>query len=255
MKHGNFTGLAEKYSAFRPSYSYSVLNSLVALLGKSIQACHIADIGAGTGIWTRMLSENSPASLVAIEPNDDMRSFGIKDSESTNIVWKSGSAEHTGLADHSVDMVSMASSFHWADFDKACHEFHRILKENGRFVALWNPRLVEANPILQEAEEYLKVLKPDIKRVSSGKSGITETIVDKLYATELFTDVIYVEGRHTVSLDPKTYIGAWRSVNDVQFQLGADRFEQFIVHLNDKIGQHSAIDVTYLTRAWSALKL
>jgi ubiquinone/menaquinone biosynthesis C-methylase UbiE len=49
------------------------------------------------------------------------------------------------LADGSVDLVSMASSFHWADFDTACDEFHRILRSGGVFVALWNPRLIEVN--------------------------------------------------------------------------------------------------------------
>ena len=70
----------------------------------------------------------------------------------------------------------MASSFHWADFDKACDEFHRILRPGGVFAALWNPRLIEANPLLVEIEGEITQLKPDIKRVSSGRSGLTERL-------------------------------------------------------------------------------
>ncbi len=49
----------------------------------------------------------------------------------------------------------MASSLHWANFDKACDEFHRILRPGGVFVALWNPRFIEANPLLVEIEAQI----------------------------------------------------------------------------------------------------
>ena len=93
----------------------------------------------------------------------------------------------------------MASSFHWADFDKACDEFHRVLRPGGMFVALWNPRLVEANPLLVEIEAHISKLKPDIKRVSSGRSGLTERLTDLLSARSKFSDVLYLEARHTMS--------------------------------------------------------
>ncbi|MFW6222037.1 MAG: hypothetical protein ACOC3T_00340 [Bacteroidota bacterium] len=68
----------------------------------------------------------------------------------------------------------MASSFHCADFELATKEFYLILKPGGRFTALWNPRLYELNPVLKEIEEHLNTLRPGIKRVSSGRSGITD---------------------------------------------------------------------------------
>jgi hypothetical protein len=49
----------------------------------------------------------------------------------------------------------MASSFHWADFELATKEFSRVLRKGGRFCALWNPRLIEVNPMLVEIEMYL----------------------------------------------------------------------------------------------------
>jgi SAM-dependent methyltransferase len=52
-------------------------------------------------------------------------------------------------------IVRMASSLHWANFDKACDEFHRILRPGGVFVALWNPRFIEANPLLVEIEAQI----------------------------------------------------------------------------------------------------
>ena len=138
------------------------------MLGRDAASIDAADIGAGTGIWTRMLAARGLRSVVAVEPNDDMRGQGIETSRGTDIVWRKGSAEATGLPDGSADLVSMASSFHWADFDKACDEFHRILRPGGVFVALWNPRFIEANPLLVEIEAQIARLKPDIRRVSSG---------------------------------------------------------------------------------------
>jgi ubiquinone/menaquinone biosynthesis C-methylase UbiE len=255
MEHGNFTGLAHNYSEYRPAYSHSVLQALISLLNKPAQECDLADVGAGTGIWTRMLATINPASITAVEPNEDMRQIGIRDSIHTKINWQNGTGENTTLLSNSADMVSMASSFHWVNFENGCKEFHRVLKDNGRFVALWNPRLIEANPILKELEDYLLVLKPDIKRVSSGRADFVSTLTDNLYKTKLFNDIIYLEGRHTALVTPAQYIGAWRSVNDVQVQLGAEKFEQFIEYIQENLNNYKKIEVTYLTRAWSALKI
>ncbi|MFD6951333.1 methyltransferase domain-containing protein [Nocardiopsis sp. NPDC060348] len=51
--------------------------------------------------------------------------------------------EDTGLPSHSCDIVTMASSFHWVDFDAGLKEFHRILRPGGWFVALGVTRLIE----------------------------------------------------------------------------------------------------------------
>tara|TARA_B100000989_G_C19472454_1_gene441340 strand:- start:342 stop:1133 length:792 start_codon:yes stop_codon:yes gene_type:complete len=254
VEHGNFSGLAKDYSTYRPTYSKSVLKSLIALLKNSVHECDFADIGAGTGIWTRLVESYNPKSIIAIEPNEDMRSIGIRDSSKTKIKWQKGSGEKTGLESKSMDMVSMASSFHWVDFEKGCKEFHRVLKKNGRFVALWNPRKLQENPFLEKLEGYINLLKPGYKRISSGNSGRAENLTEKFCNSGLFTDVIYIEGRHVVSISPEKYIGAWHSVNDVQHQLGPDKFLDFINHLKQELKGIDTVNVTYQTRAWSALK-
>jgi ubiquinone/menaquinone biosynthesis C-methylase UbiE len=252
MKHGDFTGLAGDYAKYRPGYAPQILTAILGYVGKDLAKVDAADVGAGTGIWTRMLASRGLHSLVAVEPNDDMRGQGIETSHGTPVVWKRGSAEATGLADGSVDMLTMASSFHWADFDKACGEFHRALRPSGVFVALWNPRYIESNALLVEIEAQIPLLKPDIKRVSSGRSGLTEHLTDRLCAKPLFTDVIYFEARHTAKQTPAQYLGAWRSVNDLQVQLGPDLFKEFLDYVEKRTKGMSTIDTTYLTRAWAA---
>lgn len=252
FRAGDFTGLASDYSQHRPDYCPSVLNGLLGMLNKPAQDVDFADIGAGTGIWTRMVYGKGVRSISAVEPNDDMRANGIADSAGIPIRWLAGNAEETSLPDACCDWLSMASSFHWVDFNKATREFHRVLRPGGRFTALWNPRLIEANPLLVEIESHLDTLRPNLKRVSSGRSGITETLTEQLLASSYFEDVVYLEGRHMIAMLPERYMGAWRSVNDLRVQLGAEKFNAFLVFVEQRISGIDIIEATYLTRAWSA---
>ena len=252
LKAGDFTGLASDYSLHRPNYCPSVLSSLLGMFDKPIGDIDFVDVGAGTGIWTRMVNSGGVRSSVTIEPNDDMRKHGISDSSETSIKWLDGNAEKTGLPDESCDWLTMASSFHWADFDAATREFHRVLRTGGRFTALWNPRLLEVNPLLVEIEEHLNTLRTDIKRVSSGRSGITDTLTDKLWASPYFEDVVYLEGRHVIEMSSERYLGAWRSVNDLRVQLGPEKFDAFLEYVERRLDGLNVIEATYLTRAWSA---
>ena len=251
MRHGDFTGLAKKYSRYRPGYSESVLTAILALVGKPAGQIDAADVGAGTGIWTAMLASRGCRTVTAVEPNEDMRRSGIEFTGEKAVQWRAGSGEQTDLESGSIDLLTMASSFHWVDFERGTKEFARVLRPQGRFVALWNPRLIEANPLLAETEAYINVLRPGIKRVSSGRSGITEKLAEMLSAHPDFEDVVYLEGRHMRTQTLDEYVGAWRSVNDVQYQLGPDKFEQFLEHVRSRL-QGAKIEVTYLTRAWAA---
>jgi SAM-dependent methyltransferase len=255
LKHGDFTRLAGDYAKFRPGYAPQVATAILGFVGRAAANVDAADIGAGTGTWTRILAARGLGSIIAIEPNDEMRKNGIETSRGLPIAWRKGSAEATGLSDRSVDLVSMASSLHWADFDAACHEFHRILRPGGVFVALWNPRLIEVSPLLVEIEAQITRLKPDIRRVSSGRSGITERLTNMLNSKPQFTEVLYLEGRHSLHQTPAQYIGAWRSVNDVQVQLGPKLFREFLDFAERRIAGLTAIETTYLTRAWAARRV
>lgn len=252
FKAGDFTGLAKDYSQNRPDYSPSVLNALLGLLQKPVDEIDFVDVGAGTGIWTRMVYNKGVKSVTAIEPNDDMRASGLVDNVGMYVQWLAGSAEQTGLSDACCDWLSMASSFHWVDFNKATQEFYRLLRAGGRFTALWNPRLIEANPLLVEIEAHLDTLRPNIKRVSSGRSGITETLTEQLGNSPYFDDVIYLEGRHVIAMTPERYLGAWRSVNDLRVQLGPEKFDVFLAFIERLITGLDMIEATYMTRAWSA---
>ena len=199
-----------------------------------------------------MLAAPGLHSVTAIEPSAEMRRQGLLTSAAYEIVWRAGNAEETGLASRAYNLVSMASSFHWADFDRACAEFQRILRPGGRFVVLWNPRMIELNPLLVEIESEVARLNPAVKRVSSGRSGLTDRLTNMLWATAGFDDIVYLEARHVATQTVAQYLGAWRSVNDLRVQLGPDLFNKFLDFVERKTAGLAQIETTYLTRAWAA---
>jgi SAM-dependent methyltransferase len=252
IKHGNFDSLAGDYAQYRPGYAPSIVPAVLSLLAVPAREADAVDIGAGTGIWTRMLAAQHLRSVTAVEPSDEMRRHGSLTAPELNITWRAGAAETTGLPARAFDLVSMASSFHWTDFDKATAEFQRILRPGGRFVALWNPRMIELNPLLVEIENEITRLNPNVKRVSSGRSGLTDKLTGLLWAKPGFDDVVYLEARHVATQTPEQYMGAWRSVNDLRVQLGPELFDGFLDFVERKTASLAGIETTYLTRAWAA---
>lgn len=249
---GDFTGLSDDYSKYRPGYSENVLNAILGLFDKPVSELDFVDVGAGTGIWSRLVTAREPKSAVAIEPNEDMRLQGAEDSRSTPLSWSGGSGEQTGMADHSCDLVTMASSFHWVDAKQGLAEFNRILRPNGWFVALWNPRFLEATPLLLDIEHEARRRAGDPTRVSSGLSGRAAGMSELLANSGEFDDVVFLESRHVKRFTPDEYIGVWRSVNDWRIKLGPDGFESFINYVWGQVKDLDVIEASYLTRAWAA---
>ena len=224
---------------------------MIKLFPKPIGKINFLDAGAGTGIWTRMVCERKPISVTAVEPNKDMLERGIRDSKAFNIKWIQSQAEDIEVASNSMDWVTMASSFHWVDFERASLEFSRILREGGIFSALWNTRKTTQSPLLTEIEEYLRHLAPNLQRVSSGGSTVNEQLAEKLNELAWFQDLKYIEAEHSVFMEPERYLGVWKSVNDIQAQLGAKKFAEFFNFIENILKDQKSIEAVYITRSWS----
>lgn len=249
--HGDFTSLAEDYAKYRPGYAPKVLEATLDLQDKRPTEIEAIDVGAGTGIWSRLMA-SAGCHVTAVEPNDAMRAEGQRGNGSFAIEWRKGSAEDIGLEDNSADVVTMASSFHWADFNAAVNEFARILRPGGWFFALWNPRHIDDNPLLVEIEAKLKELVPNMKRVSSGRSEFCAGLTDRLLQAGPFDRVVYIDGRHVERMDRERYLGVWRSVNDIRVQAGPEKFDCFMNFIEQRINGTPFVDATYETRAWGA---
>ncbi len=253
MKHGDFTALAKNYALYRPGYSPFVGETILRAASTEYQHICAADVGAGTGIWTRQMAEHG-LTIDAVEPNDAMRTQGQSLSKNFPIIWHKGSAENIPLLQHKYHLVTMASSFHWPDFHQAVQEFDRILMPGGIFAALWNTRNIENTPLLVDIEAYLYTLVPQLKRVSSGRSAFCDTLSTQLITCGVFEDVIYVEGTHVERQSPEHYMGIWASVNDVRVQAGEERFAAFMEYIKHATKDVHYIEAHYVTRAWIAKK-
>ncbi len=249
LKHGNFTGLANNYSKYRPSYSSIVTQVIFDQFEKPKNNLDIIDIGAGTGIWTREMAKINPKTIKGIEPNADMFKHAQEDSKNYPIEWICAPAEKTQLLDESADLISMASSFHWTDFETSTREFHRILKKNGLFVALWNPRNLN-DPLLQKIESYLYELNPKINRVSSGSGQKTVDLMNNVKKLPFFEYLFYIESDHSREMTVDEYVGAWKSVNDIRFQLGEENFRAFIGRIKNELKDLDTLKVCNTTKAW-----
>lgn len=251
MQAGDFTSLAENYAKYRPGYSEAVLKALLDYTEARRPGFQAVDVGAGTGLWTKMLAD-AGLKMWAVEPNDSMREQGIQYTQGSSVSWRAGSAEQTGLAEASVDWLTMASSFHWADLEKALAEFHRVIRPYGYLTVLWNPRNIEGNPLHEQIENLLYSMIPDLKRVSSGASKHARNYYQELVSTNQFEDVVFFEALHQIEMSKERYLGAWRSVNDVQRQAGPELFEKVMDAIAEVIAPLDSVGVPYKTRAWTA---
>eukprot|EP00026_Physarum_polycephalum_P013317 Phypoly_transcript_13704.p1 GENE.Phypoly_transcript_13704~~Phypoly_transcript_13704.p1 ORF type:complete len:257 (+),score=40.97 Phypoly_transcript_13704:67-837(+) len=130
-----FSAGADAYAANRPSYPSEALQFIS---GNVITGDNkvIVDVGAGTGIFTRLLSSTFPNNkIIAVEPVENMRA---KIGTFPNVEIKEGTAEKIPLADNSVDAVVAAQAFHWFCTAEALAEIRRVLKPGGVLCLVWN---------------------------------------------------------------------------------------------------------------------
>jgi SAM-dependent methyltransferase len=130
-----FSDLAGAYVAARPSYPPESVDVIIEGMGDPA-ALAVADLGAGTGISSRVIAERGPL-VYAIEPNAKMREAAAPDER---VKWVNGTAEATTLANASVDIVTAFQAWHWVDHPAGVREARRILRPGGRIAAIYNER-------------------------------------------------------------------------------------------------------------------
>jgi ubiquinone/menaquinone biosynthesis C-methylase UbiE len=126
-----FTGRVANYDRYRQRYpAAAVLEQLTSWCGLQPDWT-VADIGAGTGMLAEVFLQNGHR-VLAVEPNEEMRAACERLASSwPRLTVLDGSAEATGLADASVDLVAAGRAFHWFDVPRALAEFRRVMRPQG----------------------------------------------------------------------------------------------------------------------------
>lgn len=196
---GRFSDRATDYVKYRPSYPAAAIDAILAGLGEPSQLT-AADIGAGTGISSRLLAERG-VRVLAIEPNAEMRQAAAPH---TLVEFRDGTSEATNLPERSLDLVACFQSFHWFNPVLTLPEFRRILKPSGRLAVVWNLR-DRADALTQG---YTQIVKSASQSYPAQKH---DRSIEPILASPDFTSVRSREFANRQDLDLAGLIGRAQS--------------------------------------------
>lgn len=235
MKQGaeRFSSKTEDYAKGRPDFPKEIIDFLYE--NKVIdKESKIADIGSGTGRFTKLLLERGHH-VYGVEPNDEMRNKA-EDllSDFNNFTSISGNAENTTLPNNSLDLITVAQAFHWFDKEKCLVEFKRILKDNGKVFIVWDDLINDYNDFSKE----FRNLSNRFRKVDSGNNG--KRVSREETIAELFKDNEHI----STSFDHELYQGFERvkaGALSASFapKPDEDNYEEFITELEKVFNKYS----------------
>lgn len=243
---GNFTGKADVYAKYRPSYPNEYIDYLFSanqLKGDQI----VADIGSGTGIFSRQLLERG-LNVIGVEPNDEMRMVAVQSlKQYPRFQSIKATAENTALKGNSVDLVTVAQAFHWFDKKAFKIECLRILKQRANVALVWNSRDL-TSPIIKENAAICQKTCSDFNGFSGGMEETPEVFNNffkdgkyefKMYQSDLVFDYEGFLGRNlSASYAPKK--------NDKEYK----RFIFLLSELFEKYSKNEKIVLQNITRSY-----
>jgi ubiquinone/menaquinone biosynthesis C-methylase UbiE len=154
-----FSDRVEAYVKFRPDYPAILVQTLLQKIRPGTEAV-VADIGSGTGIFTRLLLDQE-LRVFAIEPNANMREAAeALLAGYPHFASVDAPAERTGLVNNSIDLITAAQAFHWFNNAATKSEFRRILKPEGKLALIWNRRNI-SQPFQQAYDAILRTYVPE----------------------------------------------------------------------------------------------
>lgn len=151
----HFSGTSANYASYRPTYPMQLVDELAKISPSTNLAL---DVGCGTGQLSVLLAERfnqviaTDASAAQIE----------KATPHKNVSYRIALAESSGLADNSVDLITVAQAAHWLDLEKFYTEARRISKPNAVIALITYGVLhVEGDAIEKIVQEfYWKTIGP-----------------------------------------------------------------------------------------------
>ena len=166
----SFDHLAGIYQRFRPQYPAALLEQVRSRAlgpGAADDPALVVDVGAGTGISTRLLrvAFGDGPRIVGMEPSTRMRAEAAAHTPpALGIEYCEGLAERLPFGSASVRLVVAAQAAHWFDRPRFYAECLRILEPRGFLALLYNNRAWQGDWLLEAYESYLETNSPGYSR-------------------------------------------------------------------------------------------
>lgn len=199
----SFGPVAAQYEAARPSYPQELFDELERLSGRPLQDADVLDVGAGTGIATRLLRARG-ARVVAVEPSAGMAAQLRAVSPEIPVV--KGVGDELPFHDGSADLITYAQAFHWTDPQRSIPEAFRVLRPGGHLALWWNVKDRDARWIAEQ-EQRLRAALPTYHYyggVIAGGEKLTEAGLRVERATLHWERRVTVDG-HLTDLRSRSY--------------------------------------------------
>lgn len=132
----SFGAQAGDYEAGRPEYPFDAVAWMIERMPADSR--RVADVGAGTGKLTRVLTQAPDAEVVAVDPDPEM--LAALRRAVPGVPTFVGSAERLPLPDASVDAVVLGQAWHWVDPVAGSTEIGRAVRSGGVLGLIWNIR-------------------------------------------------------------------------------------------------------------------
>lgn len=216
----NYEG--DLYSKYRPSYSTKLFETIYNFHEQNNGEFNLAvDIGTGTGQVAVELS-NKFKKIYGIDNLEEMINNAIK---KDNIIYKLSSAENLPFENNSVDMITVATAFHYFNHDEFFNEAKRILKENGT-LAIFGYYFPEIKNIKNKIEvnKVLNKLISDILEINLNEKA--------KYIKNLYRDINFPFKKVEKYITPKnkdiTNISNETQGSFLEMDITIDNFNKYI---------------------------
>lgn len=142
-----FSAHSKDYAKYRPGYPKELFEYILQFVGEKDQAW---DCATGNGQAAVILAEH----FKKVEATDISESQIKNAIPRKNIEYHVCSAEHTGFADNSFDLITVAQAYHWLDWKKFRQEVIRTGKSNA-VIAIWTYGLMKTeDEIINKLIDY-----------------------------------------------------------------------------------------------------
>jgi len=211
---GLFSTVALEYANFRPGYPPALFEWLAR-----ISPAHdlVWDCGCGSGQASVALA----AHFNAVEATDVAPEQIAAARPHARVRYSVAPAEHSGLADSSVDLVTVAQALHWFDVDAFYAEATRVARR-GAALVVWNyprPKFVDAELDHRFLGFYTDVVgeywPPERRHIEAGYRTLPfpfEEIAAPEFALELSWNLDQVAG----------YVSSWSATARYMRAKGSD---------------------------------